>query len=78
MRLVSERPKRFALGRARLSLSVSDFNLQRLAENRRRVFTLRFQRGSDSALTQQAFQPWPRNASHGPNPVEFTSNAARR
>src|SRR5208282_2334533 len=61
-----------------LSLSVSDFNLQRLAENRRRVFTLRFQRGSDSALTQQAFQSRPRNTSHGPDPVAFTRNAARR
>src|SRR5208283_2608404 len=42
-----------------VSLSVSDFNLQRLAENRRRVSTLRLQRGSDSALTQQAFNPGP-------------------
>src|SRR5208283_1658140 len=52
--------------------------LTRLAKNRRQIFALRFQRGSDSALTQQAFQPRPRNTSHGPDPVEFTRNAARR
>src|SRR5271166_797827 len=61
-----------------LSLSATDFNLQRLAENRCPLFCLRFQRGSDSALIQQAFQPRPRNTSHGPDPVEFTRNAARR
>src|SRR5208283_2170116 len=61
-----------------VSLSVRDFNLQCLAENRRRIFTLRFQRGSDSALTQQAFQPRPRNPPHGPDRVEFTRDAARR
>src|SRR5271157_6009021 len=70
-------PSISAGARLPVSLSVRDFNLQRLAENRRRVFTLRFQRGSDSALTQQAFQPRPRNTSHGPDPVEFTRNAAR-
>ena len=39
-----------------LSLSVTDFNLQRLAENRRRFFTLRFQQDPDSALTHLAFR----------------------
>ena len=40
-----------------LSLSVTDFNLQRLAENRRMLFRLRFQRASNSALIHLTFRP---------------------
>src|SRR5208283_4448209 len=49
--------------------------LTRLAKNRRQIFALRCQRGTDSALIQQASPPRPRNTSRGPDPVEFTRHA---
>jgi hypothetical protein len=50
-----------------LSLSVTDFNLQRLAENRRPLFRLRFQQDPDSALTHLAFRSWTAQSSQLPS-----------
>lgn len=50
-----------------LSLSITDFNLQRLAENRRTLFRLRFQRVSNSALIHLTFRPRSSGSSERPS-----------
>jgi len=49
-----------------LSLSVSDFNLQRLTENQSTLFRLRLQQNRHSALTLMAFRS--RTSEHSQRP----------